>query len=324
MSRLQELQQLGCRGSILLHPLVEKFLDIPRRFAQMSQTDHAAAALESMECAADRSQRRRILGSLTQRSEVLGDGREHFLGFLEEDAQEFRIARDIHGSVVGSRGLRQDGFHRRRHFIRCWLLLCCIFVSVAIPARRDLRALHDLFELGTAHAKAFGEHVEGGQHAHQLVLLRLGGGASRLQCTDHLATTSRDKCRAVLIQDQQRAVDLREGLSRVCQIVRLVTGEVRIERGLRRAEAREDLGCHLCPCRLRISFAQSVRLQADVCRLELGFTAHSCGQTRLDCRDALLQLLIDLGPNCQRIFQKQQRCGDLDGDRAIGGRRVYA
>ena len=197
-------------------------------------------------------------------------------------------------------------------------------LGVSVPAWRHLRPLHDLFELGAAHAEALDEHVERGQHAGELLLLRRGGDAAFLQRSDRLVAALCHDRRLLLIQNHQGAANLTQRLSRGGKILRPCVGEARLQRRLRGAQAGQDLRRHLRADGLRIALAQGFRLQAHACRSGVGLAASCRGQPCADCRHALLELQVALGPGGQRVLEEQQGGAHLDGDRAVRRWRARA
>ena len=91
MPALDQLHQLRRCPLILAQPQVEGLLQLPRRFAQVGQADHAAAALQRMGIATDGSQRFKIMRIGLQNSLLLAHGVQHFPGFLKEDGEQFGI-----------------------------------------------------------------------------------------------------------------------------------------------------------------------------------------------------------------------------------------
>ena len=87
-----------------LQPAVERLLDGPRSLAEAGEADHAAAALEGVEAAADGAQRVRVGRRCAQALELLVQGGEDLLRFLDEDAEELGVDRALfvrHGLGCG-------------------------------------------------------------------------------------------------------------------------------------------------------------------------------------------------------------------------------
>ena len=93
------------RGRLLrFQPLVHRPLDFPRRLAEVHQPDHAAAALQRVEAAADGDQRLAVIGPGAALRHGLVDGLEHLARFLEEDREQVRVHP---GARVGLRRSRR-------------------------------------------------------------------------------------------------------------------------------------------------------------------------------------------------------------------------
>ena len=141
-SEVEHFQQRRRRGARFMQPGVEHLLHGPARFAQIREADHAAAALQRMEAATHRDQRFMVARCGVQLRQLLIDGGQHFVGFLEEYTQQLGIEVFLAGfhHACGfcrwGRGFdrRHDGFRRelggcfetlhfevRQYLFRRWL-----------------------------------------------------------------------------------------------------------------------------------------------------------------------------------------------------------
>jgi hypothetical protein len=116
--KVEHFQQGRRRRAGLVQPGVECLFHGPAGFAQVGQSDHAAAALQRMVTAPDRDQCFVVAGVGVQQRELLADGGQDFVGFLEENSEQFRVEvflAGIHESRCFRRGRRRlDGGRRRR------------------------------------------------------------------------------------------------------------------------------------------------------------------------------------------------------------------
>ena len=71
--------------------MIEGLLDRPGRFAQVLEADHASASLEGMGGAADGREGLDIVGVAFEYGVLLPHGRQDFLGFFQEDFEQFRV-----------------------------------------------------------------------------------------------------------------------------------------------------------------------------------------------------------------------------------------
>ena len=115
---IEHFEQGRCGRACLVQPAVQYLLDCPGRFAQIGQSDHAAAALQGMEAATQRDERCLIVWRGTHLWQMLVDGCQYFVGFFEEDGEQFRIeflrAGIDQARGFGGRGRRFDGHCCRR------------------------------------------------------------------------------------------------------------------------------------------------------------------------------------------------------------------
>src|ERR1041384_3278962 len=89
--RGEEIEERRPRQPLLLEPQVHELLDFPGDFAQVHQADHAAAALQRMEAAADGRERLEVVGLLAAHRERRLDALQHLGGLFEEDRQELGV-----------------------------------------------------------------------------------------------------------------------------------------------------------------------------------------------------------------------------------------
>ncbi len=116
--KVEHFQQGRRRRAGLVQPGVECLFHGPAGFAQVGQSDHAAAALQRMVTAPDRDQCFVVAGVGVKQWKLLADGGQDFVGFLEENSEQFRVEvflAGIHESRCFRRGRRRlDGGRRWR------------------------------------------------------------------------------------------------------------------------------------------------------------------------------------------------------------------
>ena len=83
----EEVEQGEGDFLLLPQPEVERLFDGPGGFAHVLQADHATAAFECVEGAADCSQNFDVVRLVTQDFKVFFDRGQDFVGFLKEDAK---------------------------------------------------------------------------------------------------------------------------------------------------------------------------------------------------------------------------------------------
>ena len=106
LSAVDQVQEGGCRRPVELQPAVEGLLHAPGRFAQRTQPDHAAAALEGVKAAADGDQGVEGLHRLARAVEFGADAGEDLVGLFDEDAKQLGVHVRFAG---GQGGLRNEG-----------------------------------------------------------------------------------------------------------------------------------------------------------------------------------------------------------------------
>ena len=79
--------------------------DRPSGFAEILEADHATAAFECVEGAAHRCERLGVMRMLANALCIFSDGGEDFVGFFDEDFQQFGV--DFLGAGLGK---LQGGF----------------------------------------------------------------------------------------------------------------------------------------------------------------------------------------------------------------------
>ena len=84
---IEHIEQGKRRGTNLVQPAVQYLFYGPGRFAQFGQSDHAAAAFQGMEAAAQGDQRILSARRGMDDRQMLVDGGQNFIGLLEENAQ---------------------------------------------------------------------------------------------------------------------------------------------------------------------------------------------------------------------------------------------
>ena len=88
---VEHFKQGRCGGTGFVQPGIQYLLHCPAGLAQVGQSHHATAALQRMVAAPQGDQRSLIVGRGMQQWQMLVDGGEDFVGFLEEDTEQLSV-----------------------------------------------------------------------------------------------------------------------------------------------------------------------------------------------------------------------------------------
>ena len=118
---VEQPDQRGIDRQLQAQPEVQGLLDGPCGFAQILETDHAAAALQGMEGAPDAGQIAAVVQVDLQAAEIRVDRLQHVLGLLDEDGEQFRVdflaagLGELQGFLGGRLRFQAIGLERRHH-----------------------------------------------------------------------------------------------------------------------------------------------------------------------------------------------------------------
>ena len=125
----KQVEQLLIDFDLLAQPEVEYLLDGPGDLAKILEANHAAAALQGVEGAAQIGEQLRVVRLIGKKLEVFVNRLKHFVGFFEEDGQQLGVdffntrLRQLNRGRGGLRRFCGVRFQRGDCFINLWRIL---------------------------------------------------------------------------------------------------------------------------------------------------------------------------------------------------------